>query len=368
MTDIETMIKALRLAWIPRLLKNGQSNWKFASDHFLKSYGGLRFLLTCNYHVKDFQNMPLFYRDILLYFHELKTLYGCDVGDTILFNNKEIRIDGKTFFWKEWFMKGIKRIEDLFDEKGQVLPFPVFQRKYSLKKTSFLHYFQVISAIPGHLLAKAKSKDSGSKGVSHEDLESFCLTENVNINLLKAKSKDFYWLIIQRRYNDQHSGPRRWNKTITEDKTNWKTIFRSVRKVCKENKLREFHFKFIHRVVVTKKELFRFNIKPDSNCVYCGESDSIDHTFIECQVTKTFTQEVLQWFNESNSSNFILNAEDVLFGLFSASDTPTKKLNYTLLFLRYYIYRCKLQNNSPPMQIVDFINKIKYKYKIEKII
>ena len=41
MTDIETMIKALRLAWIPRLLKNGQSNWKFASDHFLKSYGGL---------------------------------------------------------------------------------------------------------------------------------------------------------------------------------------------------------------------------------------------------------------------------------------------------------------------------------------
>ena len=91
-------------------------------------------------------------------------------------------------------------------------------------------------------------------------------------------------------------------------------------------------------------------------------------TFIECQVTKTFTQEVLQWFNENNSSNFILNAEDVLFGFSSASDTLTKKLNYTLLFLRYYIYKCKLQNNSPPIQIVDFINKIKYKYKIEKII
>ena len=62
--------------------------------------------------------MPLFYKDILLYFHGLKTLYGCDVGATILFNDKEICIDGKTFFWKEWFMKGIKRIEDLLDEKG----------------------------------------------------------------------------------------------------------------------------------------------------------------------------------------------------------------------------------------------------------
>ena len=123
------------------------------------------------------------------------------MGDTILFNNEEIRVDGKTFSWKEWFMKGIKRIEHLLDEMGQVLPFAVFQRKYSLKKTSFLHYFQVISAIPGHLLAKANSKDSGSNGVSHVDLESFCLAENVNINLLKAKSKDFFWLIIHRRYN-----------------------------------------------------------------------------------------------------------------------------------------------------------------------
>ena len=67
------------------------------------------------------------------------------------------------------------------------------------------------------------------------------------------------------------------------------------------------------------------------NCCYCGESDSIDHTFIECQFTKSFTQEVLQWLNVNNSSNFILNAEDVLFGLSSASDTLTKKLNYILV-------------------------------------
>ena len=44
-------------------------------------------------------------------------------------------------------MKDVKRIENLLDEKGQVLHFPVFQSKYSLKKTSFLHYFQVIFAI-----------------------------------------------------------------------------------------------------------------------------------------------------------------------------------------------------------------------------
>ena len=180
----------------------------------------------------DFENMPLFYKDILLYFHELKTLYGYDVGDTILFNNKEICIDGETFFWTEWFTKGIKKWKYL-DENGQVLSSPVFQRKYSLKKTTFLHYYQVISAIPGHLLIKAESKELISESISYEDPESIRLTENVNINLLKAKSKDFYWLIIHRKYNDQHAGPRRWNKTITKDKTNSGNIFKSVRKVCK---------------------------------------------------------------------------------------------------------------------------------------
>ena len=131
------------------------------------------------------------------------------------------------------------------------------------------------------------------------------------------------------------------------DKTNWTNIFKSVQKTFRENRVREFHFKFIHRIVVTKKELFRFNIKSDSNCIYYGDLDSIDHTFSECQFTKSFTQEVLQWFNTENNSEFNPN---------------------TLLFLRYYIYKKKLQNDSPLLLFSDFINKVRYKYKLEKII
>ena len=52
-------------------------------------------------------------------------------------------------------------------------------------------------------------------------------------------------------------------------------------------------------------------------------------------VRKTFTQEVLQWFNVNNSSNFILNAEDVLFDLSSASDTLTKKSHCYTSQLQY---------------------------------
>ena len=45
-----------------------------------------------------------FYRDILIAFDEIKTLYNYDQGtDTILFNNKDILVDGKPLFIREWF-------------------------------------------------------------------------------------------------------------------------------------------------------------------------------------------------------------------------------------------------------------------------
>ena len=183
MTDIEIMIKALRLAWIPRLIREGHPNWKFVPDHLFKKYGGLHFLLSCNYDVKDFKNVPSFYKDILLFFDELKALYGYLHGrDTILFNNKEIRIDSKPFFWKDWFEKGIRTIQDLIDKNENVLSFAAFQLKYSLQKTTFLHYYQVISAIPSHLLTKAKTKEFSVEMINSEDPKSFHLDEKVVIN------------------------------------------------------------------------------------------------------------------------------------------------------------------------------------------
>ena len=86
MTAIETMIKAPRLAWLPRLTPYGYPNWKFVPDYIFKKYGGLHFLLSCNYDAKDFENVTSFYKDILFFFHELKALHGCHHGrDKILF-------------------------------------------------------------------------------------------------------------------------------------------------------------------------------------------------------------------------------------------------------------------------------------------
>ena len=40
------------------------------------------------------------------------------------------------------------------------------------------------------------------------------------------------------------------------------------KRLVEKIELGNFVVKFIHRIVVTKKEVFRFNIKSDSHCIY----------------------------------------------------------------------------------------------------
>ena len=109
---------------------------------------------------------------------------------------------------------------------------------------------------------------------------------------------------------------------------------------AKKKKLREFHFKFIQRIIVTKRELLKSGIKNDEECLYCGQNDSIDHTFIEYTFTRTVTRNVLQWFNSTNACRITPTTEEILFGVFSNSldEKIMGKFNYTMLFMRYYTY------------------------------
>ena len=193
----------------------------------------------------------------------------------------------------------------------------------------------------------------------------FYLNNNVGIKLDKAKSRDFYQLLIDKTHTGGHTGPKIWSENLSLNEEHWGKIFKSLRTVCKETRLREFQFKFIHRTVVTKGELFKYGIKPDDECCFCGEKDSIDHTFIHCSFTKSFVQKVTLWFNKTNNSQFSPTTEELLFGIITISpgNSVIKKFNYTTLFMCYYISTSKL--NSKPISLPDFIDAVQQRYILE---
>ena len=334
-------------------------------DHCFKKRGGLELLLSCNYNIDFLDDLPKFYKDALKFVSELTSLYSNNSWrDQLLYNNKDILIGGKPFFNREWYSKGILEIRNLLSQDGSFLSFSNFRNKYSLKK-KFLQFYQVISAIPNHLLLKARTQDSPTAS-NYNELTSFQLGNEIEINLLNAKAKDFYWLLVKKIHTCKQTGSKRWEPVVKLNDEQWKNIYNSVRKICKENRLKEYHFKFIHRIIITKKELHRFGVKSDDNCLYCGEQDSIDHTFIECPFTKRFVKTCIGWFNDTNGSQFNLTTDELLFGIPNPSSVLLKKLNYTLLFMRRSINIRKL--NEEALILTDFISKIKSRYRLENFI
>lgn len=151
--------------------------------------------------------------------------------------------------------------------------------------------------------------------------------------------------------------------------TRWECLGKkitSLKSICKETKLKTCQFKLIHRIEVNKKELHWYGIKADDECLYCGEKDSIEHTFLNCQFVKIFVNSVIDWFNAANNSKFTPTIEEQLFGIKSGpyEKEVLKKFNYTILFMKYYIYTSKMHNQAIHLSV--FVDRVLFKYRIEK--
>ena len=134
--------------------------------------------------------------------------------------------------------------------------------------------------------------------------------------------------------------------------------------------LLEFYFKLLHRIVVTKKELFLFGKAEDTKCLYCEMNDSMIHTFHSCNWSQSFFLEVIKWFNKENVTSFSLSPTELLFGMrvdaSSKESNIIRKLNFTFLYAIYYLYNQKLHVIHGELSVNEFTVNLKHKYIFEK--
>ena len=368
--SIDALAKSLRLTWISRLLSDEEmisnESWKAIPNYLFEQYGGLNFILRCNYDKKFLEqiNLPQFYKLILRYFLELKDSFkNHSDQEQILFNNKDILINGCTIFYRNWFDRGIYLIQDLLKADGKFLSYSEFIQKYNLR-CNFLAYFQVVSAIPKQLLDSARLNPPDRSCLVLNNM--FQLAPETSINLIKMKNKDYYRLLINKEQTEIKSNAK-WARDFQTDEASLKPFFSRVKNVCKDTKLKEFYFKLLHRIVVTKKELFLFGMEDNSKCQYCEMNDSIIHTIHNCNWSQLFFSEVIKWFNKENSTSFSLSPIELIFG--KKLDSKSKesyiirKLNFTFLYAKYYLYNQKLLHGE--LSIKELTENLKFKYIFE---
>ena len=145
------------------------------------------------------------------------------------------------------FEKGICFIPDLLDENGKFLSLNDLQVKYDVH-LNFLQYFQVIAAIPSCLKKAAQEIAVTERLLKEQDV--FYFSDNRLFSLTKLRCKDYYNL-FQEGKTTEPTAVKRWSSFFPYFATNWEQSFNTYN--TEDNKLREFGYKILHRVLITNK-------------------------------------------------------------------------------------------------------------------
>ena len=154
MIDIASFNRSLKATWIKRYLdKENCGRWKSFFDLELEKYGG-EVILTGNLDIKDSRNVikvsDPFLKEILEIWSEVKyeerIISDYHFRTLPLWYNSLVRVENRPVFFKEWFLKGITKVEHLMDDSGKFLSLTAFHTTHNLKVRP-LTFLGIVSSI-----------------------------------------------------------------------------------------------------------------------------------------------------------------------------------------------------------------------------
>ena len=94
--------------------------------------------------------------------------------------------------------------------------------------------------------------------------------EKTNLDLSVMAAKIYY-----KRFNEscviEPTGVKKWKDKSPNDFVDWSSKFLHMYRSSKDNKLRQFSFKLLHRTIITKKELNKCRLVNDAACTFCSK-------------------------------------------------------------------------------------------------
>lgn len=155
--DIESKFKALKAAWIPRLLSSKGTLFEILGSFMEKSNLNLHYVLQfseTNLNALDkIGKLPLFYKQILSSFNECKqrcnfdNISPNDILKQPIWNNSNIKIKGETLFFKNWVNSNILYLKDLIDDNGNIKTLQVLSTIIKRKSNWLCEYKTLLSVI-----------------------------------------------------------------------------------------------------------------------------------------------------------------------------------------------------------------------------
>ena len=281
------------------------------------------------------------------------------IRNEFLWFNPYIIINKKTVFYKHWYIKGIKYINDIVDENGVFLTQEILERTFDLK-VNFLEYLSLPLSILGHRKQSLRNKTIRSFEPSF--IPRFMLNGQLKF-VTHVTCKEFYWCIINFEMSESPTCLETWTPMFNISDSDWPKIFTLSFKFTIESKIQAFQFAMLHRFVVHKARLFKMQLVDSELCDACLEKDTILHRFWECPNIRLFWNNFEEWWNSLYPSNRnLLSAKIIILGCYS---THCKyAFNNCILQAKHFIH--KQLCNKRQVSFQSFLTYLKHKVSVEQ--
>ena len=277
MTEFDSMNKALKASWVRRFNTDINAPWKIIPNYMTQHLGGFKFLLSCNYKMKELalNNIPSFYVEILKSWNMIKNIKceldqgKIDPNDAIIWNNSDIKIEGQPVFYKSWYKAGIIKVKHLLQQNsGKFLTYEDFINRYKVK-CSFTLYYGLLSSIKSKwkITSIQRKRQPGNQNW-YDKVE----------NLSNAA---LHRIIVENKFQPPINEKNILSYGVEDSDIH--KIYKWPFLTTKNTKLIMLQFKINHNIIYTKDKLKKVNLISNDVCHLCErEKHTIKHMMLKC--------------------------------------------------------------------------------------
>ena len=347
--NIDIRYKTQRIMWMSNLISKYNGTVKNLLNQICKDIGGLQ-NVSFNFDIDCLPKRcePFYiscFREWSAFFHSIPSSVD-DVLNQPLWNNKFIKINNKSVFYKNIFDMKVRCIKDVIDNRGKFRNIISSDNILSFRWQSLLH------AIP--IEWKRYLKLISEVGDISDKVSNMCIN--------KLKSANVYNALISNFCKEPSVVGKIGEKGITR----WQSVYECIYKCTNDTYLREFQFKTVNNYLPVAQNLFKWKLKDSPRCSYCFlYNESVDHLFFHCNTARNLYFKLQEWMETVQLSLPKYNMPDILYGILPAN-AKNSLTNTIILIFKYTLFKSKDEIN--PNLFLNFKYKLSNINKVEYII
>ena len=199
----------------------------------------------------------------------------------IIWKNKRILSEGKSFFQPFFNDRGIVKVGDLFSKDR------IFLQNNKIVNASLPPCFSfvlmsIVNAIPSKWCSLIKANSYCAPLPLERTLFQITVAGKL-VDLLDVTSKKVYNELRSHKQTPPTAKAKLMSR-YPDLSIEWKRLYSLAFEITLDTKLREFQYKLLNLIIFTNKKLYQFKMVETPLCAFCNEEEeSLEHLLYFCK-------------------------------------------------------------------------------------